>query len=156
MASNRTRTNKFIEALLEPLPDDALTDTNYNSLMRQARRQRWREAQTRTWYLEALARFQLSAALYAREIEGDTKKETANMEARHQTMPKLRRAVARQILTPAPDANAVAWKKNASKDGFLPITKQDIAEAIMLDEEFLSAHPVRRARSKSTGSSAGA
>ena len=54
-----------------------------------------------------------------------------------------RLALVEQMLTPAPDMDAVAWKKRAFANGLTcwPISKDEAEEAIAADLDFLKAHP---------------
>jgi hypothetical protein len=67
-----------------------------------------------------------------------------------------RKAVAKQLLTPAPTLADVAWKRAKVKsDDFerLPITLARAEQAIADDQAFLAAHPVRQSKRKTTGGS---
>jgi hypothetical protein len=60
---------------------------------------------------------------------------------------KYREAWARQMLTPAPDAKAVDWKRAELKAGrhkYTDLKSERIERAIADDVEFLKAHPTRR------------
>jgi hypothetical protein len=62
---------------------------------------------------------------------------------------KWREAIAEQLLTPAPDLGAVAWKRGKLKRGdfvYLPIKAPSVEQVIAEDEAFLAAHPTRRAK----------
>jgi hypothetical protein len=73
---------------------------------------------------------------------------------------KWREAVAKQLLTPAPDLGAVTWKRAKLKSGdfsWLPIEAPRVERAIADDLAFLAAHPVRQLkRSEGQRWSAGA
>jgi len=57
---------------------------------------------------------------------------------------KWREAVAAQIGTPSPFLEAVQWKRIASRDKFLPMTREEIDGVIAEDLARLEAHPSRR------------
>jgi hypothetical protein len=70
-------------------------------------------------------------------------------ENRYSLVDTWREAVAKQLLTPAPDGAAVAWKraKLESRDfSHLPIKAPRVEQAIADDLAFLAAHPTRRSR----------
>jgi hypothetical protein len=57
-----------------------------------------------------------------------------------------REAVAKQLLTPAPDLGAITWKRAKLKSGdfpYLPVKKERVERAIAEDVAFLAAHPTR-------------
>jgi hypothetical protein len=63
-----------------------------------------------------------------------------------------RAALARQVLTPAPDANSVKWKQWALDSGDLTYTgvkAERVERAIAEDLAFLAAHPVRQSKRRS-------
>ena len=65
-----------------------------------------------------------------------------------------REAVVKQLLTPAPDGAAVAWKRaKLAGRGFshLPTKAERIERVIAEDLAFLAAHPVRQSKRKTTG-----
>jgi len=67
---------------------------------------------------------------------------------------KWREALARQVLTPAPDANSVKWKRWALDNGDLAYTgvkAERVELAIADDLAFLAAHPVRQSSRKAAG-----
>lgn len=132
----------FMERLLEPLPAADLVDVQYNLLLRRARNDAWRKADAKTKYLLAKWEMECARDLYRTLFYGD---ETC--KAGWDGIKAARQARAEQILTPAPDQAAVRWKKNASKDRFLPIDNAKIERAIAEDEAWLAAHPAKRAHS---------
>jgi hypothetical protein len=57
-----------------------------------------------------------------------------------------RAAVAKKLLTPAPDLAAITWKRAQLKSrGFscVPVKKERVERAIADDTAFLAAHPTR-------------
>jgi hypothetical protein len=70
----------------------------------------------------------------------------AENEDRFGLVEKWREAVVKQLLTPAPDMAAVAWKRaKLAGRGFthLPITRERAEQVIGDDLAFLTAHPAR-------------
>jgi hypothetical protein len=137
----------FVSAVLEPLPDETLLDTEYNFIVRSSRRKVWRRAVATTRYFKVALEYGNAADNYSHVVEQNS---IAGLltNAHHTTLVKAyREAISRQILTPAPNIAAIAWKR-AQRDGYLPINQQEIEAAIAADERFLAAHPTRRARAK--------
>jgi hypothetical protein len=65
-----------------------------------------------------------------------------------------REAVVKQLLTPAPDGAAVAWKSaKLAGRGFdqLPTKAERVERVIADDLAFLAAHPVRQSRKREQG-----
>jgi hypothetical protein len=72
-----------------------------------------------------------------------------NPDDRWAILAKYREAVARQLLTPAPNAAAIAWKRAELKGRqhkYAGVKTERIERSITLDVEFLAAHPTRRLR----------
>jgi hypothetical protein len=64
---------------------------------------------------------------------------------------KWRAAIVRQLLTPAPTAAEITWKRAAFKAGdhhYTDVKPGQIERAIADDVEFLKAHPVRQSRKR--------
>ncbi|KJC60053.1 hypothetical protein UP10_15385 [Bradyrhizobium sp. LTSPM299] len=75
----------------------------------------------------------------------------AENENRFGLVDKWREAVAKLLLTPAPDTRAVTWKRQQlSSRGFpyLPVSKERVQRVIDEDDAFLKAHPTRRSNSE--------
>jgi hypothetical protein len=58
-----------------------------------------------------------------------------------------RRAVALQLLVPAPHQEALRWKRRAMKDEHLPIVPEEIERAVAADEAWLAGR-TRRGRER--------
>jgi hypothetical protein len=74
-----------------------------------------------------------------------------NPDERWTLLANWRQAIAQQLLTPAPDTAAVAWKKAALDGGqheYTDIKTERIDRAIADDLAFLAAHPIRRSNSE--------
>jgi hypothetical protein len=157
-STDRTRAKKrvrnfdaFVHAVLEPLSDEALIDTHYNSIARHARRDAWYRAKTETQFFEALLQYVRAAKAYCERIDHINELQKIAEADDIEILRQKRSAVARQILTPAPSMTEVAWKRQAAKDKYLPIAPEDIDAAITADEAFFAAHPVKRVRVKMEG-----
>jgi hypothetical protein len=139
--------NAFVNAVMEPLPDETLLDTHYNLVMRRARHEAWHQADTTTRYCKALFDVCWATSSYYEYVE---KNEIAarRVDGAHAALlSAYRTALARQILTPAYHRANVAWKRRQDVD-YLPIKREEVEAAIAADEAFLAAHPTRRARAK--------
>ena len=72
-------------------------------------------------------------------------------ENRFSLVDTWREAVVKQLLTPAPNVAAVAWKRakfSGSDFPYLPVKPERVERVIADDEAFLAAHPVRRSNSE--------
>jgi len=59
---------------------------------------------------------------------------------------RWREAVAKKLLTPAPDLAGINWKRAQLKSSgfpYLPVKKERVERAIAEDVAFLAAHPTR-------------
>jgi hypothetical protein len=75
---------------------------------------------------------------------------TAKEENRHELVDIWRAAVVKLILTPAPDALAVDWKRKRLRENndYTGIKSERIERAIDEDVAFLAAHPFRKSNSE--------
>jgi hypothetical protein len=76
---------------------------------------------------------------------------SAKEEDRYGLLNTWREAVAKKLLTPAPDLAAITWKRAllASREfPHLPVKKERVECAIEEDVAFLAAHPTRRSNSE--------
>jgi hypothetical protein len=141
----KAQVEAFIQKIMEPLVDD-LTDTHYNGLMRQARVPAWRKALYTTKFVQAKSDMLHATDCFQRFVErGEAAADSARREY-DENVERLRAAIARQILTPAPQKADVEWKRKAATDRYLPISAEQIQAAIDADENFLRAHPTKRSR----------
>jgi hypothetical protein len=139
-----------------PRADDAprqaagtLTATAKNARLRLARREVWWKAEARTDYWRALLDF-MNAVLIAKD-HGLTEVSHAHTEisekARLSNVDIYRQALGKQLLTPAPDAASVNWKRHQlSKDPYIGVKKELVEKAIADDVAFLDAHPTGNSR----------
>ena len=140
----RRSLDAFMAKVLEPVTDAELVDTQYNSLVRNARAKAWNKARTKTEYYSALT----DAAFYL-EHKGTTRFEfIANLPKREDLLDLYRQALADQLLTPAPQKLEIDWKKRqlAKLNRWVPVRAEDVAASIQADEDFLARHPVKRVR----------
>jgi hypothetical protein len=131
----------------QPARDEAeLTVTCQNRRLRDARREVWREADTIRQYWKA--RLEMESAIEDGLPEGNNHTQH-NPDERRTLLANWRQAIAQQLLTPAPGAAAVAWKKLALAGGqheFTDVKTERIERAIADDLAFLAAHPVRQSK----------
>lgn len=130
--------SKFIAAVMDPLPTEVLVDTAYNTMARRARREAWRKV--KKWY-----DLYDSLANAAREL--DTLVRCGGESVQGVTLPdwrvciEMRRvALAKLLMTPAPDYAAADWKRR-QKTSYLPLRAEDLERSIAEDMAFLAAHP---------------
>jgi hypothetical protein len=135
------------------LPPPA-TETAKNSRIRTVRRDAWWRACRVSEYWRA--RLDWHAALSISQqygIADSASFPSAENENRFGLVDTWREAVAKQLLTPAPDLGAVTWKRaklKSSDFSHLPIKAPRVERAIADDLAFLAAHPVRRSDSEAT------
>jgi hypothetical protein len=133
------------------LPPPA-TETAKNFRIRIARRDAWRRARLVSEYWRA--RLDWLAALSISQqygIADSASFPSAENENRFGPVDRWREAVAKQLLTPAPDLGAVTWKRaklKSSDFSHLPIKAARVERAIADDVAFLDAHPTRRSNSE--------
>jgi hypothetical protein len=134
----------FVATVLDRLPEQELTDLNYNQLVRHSRYDAWNRAAAATNYYKAATDFYFASAVYYGNVEVNSTLRPASESERQEAVNQWRAAVAQQILTPSYNRECVTWKLRAAKRGFLPISDEKIKDAIAADEAFLSAHPLKR------------
>ena len=146
------REAKLLEITTSP---EKFTETCKNSRLRLSRRDTWWTAGHLTDYWRA--RLDWHSALGTAQqygIADSASFPSAENENRFGLVDTWREAVVKQLLTPAPDGAAVAWKraKLAGRDfSHLPTKAERIERVISEDLAFLAAHPTRRSKSKTTG-----
>jgi hypothetical protein len=135
------------------LPPPA-TETAKNSRIRIERRDAWWHAGWVSEYWRA--RLDWHSALeiaHKYEIGDSASFQLPGHNSRFELVDKWREAVVKQLLTPAPDGAAVAWKRaQLAGRGFshLPTKAERIERVIADDLAFLAAHPTRRNNSEAT------
>ena len=149
--SDRTLTPRQMRRLGKPELPPPATETAKNSRIRIARRDAWWRAGPDYW--RARLDWQSALGIAQEHGIGDSASFPAprEIETRAELCDKWHAAVAKQLLTPAPDLAAINWKraKLKSRDfDYLPIKAPSVERAIANDEAFLVAHPTRRSNSE--------
>ena len=127
-----------------------LTATCQNRRLRDARREVWREADTIREYWKA--RLEMESAISCAQRHGlpeGNNHPPHNPDERWTVLANWRQAIAQQLLTPAPDTAAVAWKKAALAGGqheYTDIKTERVERAIADDVAWLVAPPMKRRR----------
>jgi hypothetical protein len=127
-----------------------LTVTCQNKRLRDARREVWRDADAIREYWKP--RLEMESAISCAQRHGlpeGNNHPAYNPDERWTLLANWRQAIAQQLLTPAPDTAAVAWKKAALAAGqheFTDVKTERVDRAIAADLAFLAAHPVRQSR----------
>jgi hypothetical protein len=134
---------------------DGISETLKNKNLRDERKPQWRKAEAARGYWHA--RLEMEAAIgWAQNVgapEGDDHPDH-NPDERWTLLAHWRLAVAAQLMTPAADTRAIAWKKTALEAGqwkWTDLTKEKIERAIADDEAFLNSHPTRTKLLKQRG-----
>jgi hypothetical protein len=135
--------DNFVLRVMEPLTASELVDTQYNLIVRQTRGRAWKSADLTRQYYEAL--HTLASVAECPAISGRRLPLLSALPERLTAVDRYRQAVAEQILTPASQKLDLDWKKRQDIS-FLPITEKAYASALKADEDFLAAHPVKKAR----------
>jgi len=151
-------TSRASHAELEQEPErlardqEELSTTCKNSRLRQARDEAWNGARRTTSYWRARMDWQSELRCSQEWGLADSGSfPPAADENRFLFVDTWREAVVKQLLTPAPNAAAVAWKRaQLAGRGFshLPTKAERIERVISEDLAFLAAHPTRRSNSE--------
>jgi hypothetical protein len=123
----------------------ALTETGRNHRLRQQRREAWREAETATRWARALLDFE--HACESAQRWGLPESSGFKILGGHIRVDFWRDKLMNQLLTPAPDANSLAWKLRTFASGqhrFTTRKPERIQQAIDADKAWLAAHPSKR------------
>jgi hypothetical protein len=131
-----------------PQPEESLTETGRNFRLRQQRRHDWwvADAAREYWQIAMKMDSAISQAQRVGLPEGDLHPESVS-GACWALIAKYRAAIMAQLLTPAPTAREIEWKRAAFKAGdheYTDIKPERIEHAIADDVEFLRTHPTRR------------
>jgi hypothetical protein len=142
------------QELERPIRDEReFTITGKNGRLRQARNEAWNMARHITNYWRARLDWQFALEFAQDHGLGDSGSFLpASDENRFVLVDAWRDAVAHQLLTPAPNVAAVAWKRaKLAGRGFsqLPVSADRVKHAIDADVEWLEAHPVRQSNRRS-------
>jgi hypothetical protein len=149
--SDRALTPRQMRRLGKPdLPPPA-TETAKNSRIRIVRRDAWWRAGRVADYWRARLDWQSALGIAQKYGIGDSASFPAprEIENRSSLVDTWREAVAKQLLTPAPDLAAINWKRAqlAGRDfSYLPIKAPRVEQAIADDLAFLAAHPTRHSK----------
>jgi hypothetical protein len=132
------------------LPPPA-TETAKNSRIRIKRRDAWWLACRATEYWHARLKWGHELDFAQRNGIGDSGSFPPVSDSPFRAVDMWREAVAKQLLTPAPDLGAITWKRAKLKSSdfpHLPVKKERVERAIDDDVAFLAAHPTRRSNSE--------
>ena len=135
------RYDAFVAKIMEPLPAEQLVDIAYNRQARDMRRPAWSHAENKTGAWRSLKEYYYCLALY-QEDEGELELARDATQRSLEGEDSYREAAIQQMRTPAPDPNAVAWKKKHVTWLQYHMPMEEINAAIAADEAFLEAHPV--------------
>jgi hypothetical protein len=136
-----------------PLPEP-LTETCKNQRLRLTRREVWWKASRLMQYWRA--RLDWHSALQCGQSHGGVADAnsfpSADEENRFALVEMWRAANVKLILTPAPDAAAVAWKRAQlrANNAYTGVKSERIERAIAEDVAFLAAHPTKKSKPMST------
>jgi hypothetical protein len=124
------------------------TETAKNAALRKERAKRWLRAQIATRYWRIKIDYEFICPIAAKHSIICTPALHV-VDDRRFNVRKWREAQVAQLLTPAPTAAAIAWKRKAFARGeykYINVKPELIARAIELDAAWLAAHPMRRPR----------
>jgi hypothetical protein len=141
--AERRRPNVEISSIRPPT--ESLTETAKNAALRKERAERWDRAETATRYWHAKLDYDYICMAASRHGLIPP----CPVENRTQNIENWRSAQVAQLLTPAPTAAAIAWKRQAFASGqylYTDVKAEQIERAIELDAAWLAAHPMRRKR----------
>jgi hypothetical protein len=153
--STAVRTTRAVSDKREGKPElpPPATETAKNARIRGGRKDAWEAACRLPEYWRA--RLDWCNALniaQKRGIADSTSFPSDDETTRFELVETWREAVAKRLLTPAPDLGAVKWKRAKLAGGnfpYLPVKKERVERAIADDVAFLAAHPTRAKRGTS-------
>jgi hypothetical protein len=124
------------------------TSTAENGRLREKRKQAWREAEAATRYWRARLDFD-DAVSFAQTMEIPEAADHPALDPndRYSMVRRWREALAKQLLTPAPDTRSITWKRAVlagRQFRHIGVKAERIERAIAEDLAFLAAHPVRQ------------
>ncbi|EUB95906.1 hypothetical protein PMI07_002394 [Rhizobium sp. CF080] len=145
----RKQLDQFMSRVMEPLSEGALTDFEYNRMLRDARRTAWHKAEATVRLHHA--RLEIHDAILLFDLVVSEQQLTSADEADHyrkrdRMLYRMKSATEDQIRTPAPDRAAIEWKRRRTADLYSTnrITREEIDDIVANDEAFLASHPVRQ------------
>jgi hypothetical protein len=125
----------FIAALLEPRPKDELVDPELGILARKACRENWRRSMQYVLRAEA-ARHLACFNLNIDRLEGGANEQTL-LPIIHATQATYMRLIYKQMRVPAPNIDAVKWKR-ANIKGAKLLGSEDYAKEMKLREALIA------------------
>ena len=131
------------------------TTTARNANLRNERWKAWDDADFATKYWSALIKFHHAVSMAARSglREACLHSRDFNDEAEWRDRENYREAVRRQMFTPAPNMEAVNWKRSRLNDEpWTGVKKERLEQVIADDVAFLKAHPTRVSHAMTNGS----
>jgi len=139
--------NRLRQRRIERLSSDkaGLSETRRNALLRTERDVVWRKADAVRHYWKARLEMEGAISRVKHLPEGDNHP-PYNPDDRWTLLANWRQATVQQLLTPAPTAAAVNWKKATFAGGqhkYTDVKAERIERAIAYDLAFLAAHPIR-------------
>jgi hypothetical protein len=139
----------------DPPRNPPLTETARNTRLREQRKKAWQSAEAATRYWQARLRLDDAISIaQIREIPEGSFHPVVNCKGRLAMLAGWRDALARQLLTPAPDLGSVKWKQ-ATLAGrqvhYSGVKPERIERAIADDLAFLAAHPVGQSKRRVAG-----
>jgi len=132
-----------------------LSITGANAQLRKARKQAWRRADAaRQYWKDRLALEHAINQVQHLGVEEGRLHPPFDPKDRWIVLDRYREAIAKQLLTPAPDTMSVKWKQAAlAQEGRRlhdSVTAAQIERVIAKDTAFLAAHPIRQSNRRST------
>jgi hypothetical protein len=135
----------------EPIEREPRSVTHANKLARDRRKDAWEIAEVVTRYWRARLDMHSAAACAQRDdLPEGRNHPPLDEDGRMALVTRWREAKVAQLLTPAPKAAAVLWKKAELKTRYFEILRLEpgkVERAIEADEAFLASHPVRQTKS---------
>jgi hypothetical protein len=123
------------------------TSTAENGRLREQRKQAWREAEAATRYWRLRLDFEDAVSFAQRlELPEGSYHPAVESKDRYAMVGEWRKALVKQILTPAPDTRSVTWKQTVLAGRSLKhtdVTPERLKHVIANDLAFLAAHPIR-------------
>jgi hypothetical protein len=132
------------------------TSTAENGRLRVERKQVWREAEAATRYWRLRLDFD-DAVEHAQRLEipeGGYHPVVDHSKDRLPMVEQWRKALVKQLLTPAPDTASVKWKQTVLAGRSLrhtDVKPERLKHVIADDLAFLAAHPIRQSNRKAAG-----
>jgi hypothetical protein len=141
------QTAKHEERLAEIATNPNLTTTCINQRLRLSRRDVWWTAEHLTDYWHARLKWNSALSIAQDRDVADANSFPKCDDSRLVLVDLWRAALVSQMLTPAPDAAAVAWKRaqlRAENFRYADVKPEELQRAIDADAEWLGAHPTKK------------